>query len=268
MQKLIPFGIAGAAVAIAALVGGYQLGKTGRADAPVIAAAPTETGSPELGESIRNYLLANPELIAEMQAALEEKQQEEQRLASLDTIKNASADIFNASADAVVGNPQGKTTIVEFYDYNCGFCRRAMDDMNALTGADPDLRFVLKELPILGPDSQKAHIVSQAFHRLMPEKYGEFHSRLLSGGNGRATEESAILVATSFGADEAALRAEMQNPEVIAALQKNFELADRLQITGTPSYVIGDEVVFGALGQQVLSEKIANARAQCQTAAC
>lgn len=264
MQKLIPFGIAGAAIAIAALVGGYQLGRTTRISSTPMASA----SSPELGESIRNYLLANPELIAEMQTALEEKQKEEQRLASLDTIKNASADIFNAPTDAVVGNPQGKTTIVEFYDYNCGFCRRAIEDMQALTSADPDLRFVLKELPILGRDSQRAHIVSQAFHRLMPEKYAEFHNRLLGGNDGRATEESAILVATSLGANEEALRAEMKKPEVIQALQKNFELADRLQITGTPSYVIGDEVVFGALGKQVLTEKIASARAQCQTAAC
>jgi len=264
MQKLIPFGVAGAAIAVAALVGGYQIGRTTRINTPQTAF----TGSPETGEAIRNYLLANPELIAEMQAALDDKQKEEQRLASLDAIKNASEDIFDAPTDAVVGNPQGKTTIVEFYDYNCGFCRRAIEDMQALTSADPDLRFVLKELPILGPDSQRAHIVSQAFHRLMPEKYAEFHNRLLGGSGGRATEESAILVATSLGADEAALRAEMKKPEVIQALQKNFELADRLQITGTPSYVIGDEVVFGALGQQVLTEKIASARAQCQTAAC
>ncbi|MCO5065970.1 MAG: DsbA family protein [Rhizobiaceae bacterium] len=266
MQKILPYGIAGAVVAIASLVGGYQLGAVARDGAP--AAAATAAISPELGESIRNYLMQNPELIAEMQTALEDKQREEQRLASLDTIKNASVAIFNAPTDAVVGNPQGKTTIVEFYDYNCGFCRRAIDDMRALTSADPDLRFVLKELPILGPDSQKAHIVSQAFHRLMPEKYAEFHNRLLGGSGGRATEASAILVATSLGVDEAALRAEMKKPEVIEALQKNFELADRLQITGTPSYVIGDEVIFGALGQQVLTDKIASARAQCQTAAC
>ncbi|MGC4027136.1 MAG: DsbA family protein [Mesorhizobium sp.] len=264
MQKLIPYGIAGAAIAVAALIGGYQLGKTTRISTREVAVSER----PAMGESIRNYLLANPELIAEMQTALEEKQKEEQRLASLDTIKNASAEIFNSPADAVVGNPQGKTTIVEFYDYNCGFCRRAIEDMQALTTSDPNLRFVLKELPILGPDSQRAHIVSQAFHRLMPEKYAEFHNRLLGGGGGRATEQSAILVATSLGVDEAALRAEMKKPEVIQTLQKNFELADRLQITGTPSYVIGDEVVFGALGQQVLTEKIASARAQCQTSAC
>ena len=91
-----------------------------------------------------------------MQEALEAKQKEEQRIASLEVIKNAKDEIFNAAYDGVVGNPNGKVTIVEFYDYNCGFCKRAIDDMLALTKADPDLRFVLKEFPILGPDSQKA----------------------------------------------------------------------------------------------------------------
>ncbi|MBX3596249.1 MAG: DsbA family protein [Rhizobiaceae bacterium] len=265
MKKLIPIGVAGTIVSLAALVCGYQIARSGM-NVPVNAAATGAT--PELGESIRNYLLANPELLTEMQTVMEEKERAEQLQASMATIKDASADIFKAPSDAVIGNPQGKTTIVEFYDYNCGFCRRAMDDMYALTKADPDLRFVLKELPILGPDSQRAHIVSQAFHRLMPEKYTEFHNQLLGGDKGRATEESAVSIAVALGADEAALRAEMQKPEVIAALQKNFELADRLQITGTPSYVIGDEVVFGALGEQILSQKIAAAREQCQTAAC
>ena len=129
----------------------------------------------------------NPELLLEMQQALETKQREEQRVANLEVIKDAKDEIFNAAYDGVVGNPDGKTTIVEFYDYNCGFCKRAQEDMLALTAADPDLRFVLKEFPILGPDSQKAHVVSMAFRALMPEKYGDFHNQLL-GGQGRASE--------------------------------------------------------------------------------
>lgn len=90
----------------------------------------------------------------------------------------------------------------------------------------------------------------------------------LLGSEGRATEETAMQVALELGADEAALRAEMANPEVIGALQKNYELAEKLGITGTPSYVVGNEVVFGALGQAVLSEKISSARANCEPSAC
>ena len=152
--------------------------------------------------------------------------------------------------------PNGKVTIVEFYDYNCGYCKRAIEDMQALTAADPDLRFVLKEFPILGPDSQKASVVSMAFHKMMPEKYGEFHNQLL-GGQGRAGEASAIKIAVSLGADEAKLREAMKDPKITDIFAKTYDLANKLAITGTPSYVVGNEVVFGAQGREVLTEKIA-----------
>ncbi len=139
--------------------------------------------------------------------------------------------------------------------------------MLALTESDPDLRFVLKEFPILGPDSQKAHVVSQAFLKLMPEKYGEFHNELL-GSKSRATEAAAIKIAVSLGADEAKLREEMKNPAISDTFARTYDLANKLAITGTPSYVVGDEVVFGALGKDVLTEKIAAAKAACASAAC
>jgi protein-disulfide isomerase len=209
---------------------------------------------------IRDYLLKNPEILLEVQDALDAKQKEEQRIASEGVIRQDRDEIFNSKYDGVVGNPNGKVTIVEFYDYNCGFCKRAIQDMRALTKADPDLRFVLKEFPILGPDSQKASVVSMAFHKLMPEKYGAFHNALL-GGEGRATEAAAIKVALSLGEDEAKLREAMKDPEIPQIFSKTYDLANRLTITGTPSYVVGNEVVFGALGQEVLAQKIAAAKA-------
>ena len=124
--------------------------------------------------------------------------------------------VEHRDATTLARGAAGKVTIVEFYDYNCAYCRHAIQDMRNLTAADPDLRFVLKEFPILGPDSQKAHVVSMAFHKLMPEKYGEFHNRLL-GGQGRAGEASAIKVALSLGADEARLREVMKDPAIQAA---------------------------------------------------
>lgn len=224
-------------------------------------AAPVESkiDRAEVEGIIRDYLLKNPEVLLEVQEALEAKQKEEQRLASLGVIKDNKEEIFNSTFDGIVGNPNGKVTIVEFYDYNCGFCKRAMEDMRTLTAADPELRFVLKEFPILSPDSQKASVVSMAFHLMMPEKYGEFHKALL-GGEGRATEATALKVALSLGADEAELRAKMQDPSIVEALSKTYDLANKLAITGTPSYVVGNEVVFGALGPEVLAEKIAEAK--------
>lgn len=233
----------------------------------VAAATTTPVERAEIEKIVREYLVSNPEILMEMQQALEIKQQEEQRLAHLEVIKGAKEAIFNASYDGFVGNPDGKTVIVEFYDYNCGYCKRAQEDMLTLTESDPDLRFVLKEFPILGPDSQKASIVSMAFRTLMPERHGEFHN-LLIGGQGRASEDAAIKIALQLGVDEDSLRKEMKNPAITAAFAETYDLANKLQITGTPSYVVGNEVVFGALGPEVLGQKIAEARACMANATC
>lgn len=270
MQRIV-WGVVGAAVSVAALAGGYYMARpaynSDLASPAVVAAANQTIDVKAVEEIVRNYLLENPEIMIEVQAALEERQKDEQRVASSGAIKQAKDEIFNASSDAVFGNPNGKTTIVEFYDYNCGFCKRAFKDMNALISSDPDLRFVLKELPILGPDSQKAHVVSQALHKIAPDKYQAFHNEII-GGSERATEDYAVAVALSLGVDEAKLREAMADPAIAATFERSIQLANHLAVTGTPSYVIGDEVVFGAMGEEVLREKIEAARATCQTAAC
>lgn len=265
MSKAIVLGIAGVSVSFAMLAVGYLAGS--RPDL-ISATPPAQASTPSTNVAargdveaiVREYLLANPEILVEMQTALDIRERDGQRLAQVETIRSASDEIFNASYDGVVGNPNGSVTIVEFFDYNCGFCKRAMEDMEAMVADDPDLRFVLKEFPILGPDSQKAHVVSMAFRNLAPEKYGDFHRDLLSGG--RATEDAAISAALGLGVDEAALREEMKNPAITAAFEQTYDLANQLAVTGTPSYVIGNEVVFGALGQIVLAEKVELARAE------
>ncbi|KQZ13202.1 disulfide bond formation protein DsbA [Mesorhizobium sp. Root554] len=272
MIRAILLGTTGLAVALVMLGAGFAAGNApvaqaqaaGAEETPAVvqmaaAETPTTVDRKEVEGIVRDYLLKNPEIMLEVQGALEAKQQEEQRLAHLGVIDDNKDEIFNSAFDGIVGNRDGKVTIVEFYDYNCGFCKRAIDDMQALTKADPELRFVLKEFPILGPDSQKASVVSMAFHKLMPEKYGEFHNALL-GGQGRATEEAAVKIALSLGADEAKLREHMQDPDIPAAFAKTYELANKLAITGTPSYVVGNEVIFGALGKEVLAEKIEAAK--------
>jgi protein-disulfide isomerase len=271
MKKTIAFGAAGLAASAGIFALGYFAGTgpvSGKVGEMPIVSAATENaiGRAEVETILRDYLLTNPELMIEVQTALETKQREQQRLAQLEIISEASEEIFKASYDGIIGNPDGKTTVVEFFDYNCSFCKRALSDMEAMVAADPDLRFVMKEFPILGPDSQEAHLVSMAFRALMPEKYGEFHRGLL-GGAGKADGASAMKLALSLGADEAALRQKMQDPVIEQAFAATYDLANKLSITGTPSYVVGDEVVFGALGQDVLEEKIANLRT-CDSATC
>jgi protein-disulfide isomerase len=223
------------------------------------------TNKAEIEKIIKEYLLANPEIMVEMQEALTAKREKQEKITRDKAISSSGAAIFEASADAVLGNPKGDVTVVEFYDYNCGYCKRALSDMDAMIKADPNLRFVLKEYPILGEDSLKAHVVAQAFKKLMPEKYADFHRTLLSGE--RATEDSAIAVAVLLGANEAELRKGMSDPAISILFDQNHQLATALNITGTPSYVIKDDVVFGAMGADVLSGKVANVR-KCQSTIC
>ena len=266
MRKFLGFSVGRFAVAAAILVLGSVPGPQSVIAAETAANAPAPIDRAAIEAIIRDYLLSNPEVLLEAQAALEAKQKEEQRVAQLETIRNANEHIFSSEHDGIYGNPEAKYTLVEFFDYNCGYCKRAMGDMLAMTEANPDVRFVLKEFPILGPDSMKAHVVSMAFHKLMPEKYGEFHAELL-GGAAKADEDSAMQIALSLGADEAALREAMKDPTINETFSQTYELANQLGISGTPSYVVGEEVIYGALGRQVLEEKVANL-GQCGEATC
>ncbi|MGB7431374.1 MAG: DsbA family protein [Ahrensia sp.] len=218
----------------------------------------------EIGTIVREYLLENPEILVEMQTVLEERQRVAEAEARTQILSEASDRIFNNAKDPVLGNPDGDITIVEFFDYNCGFCRRAHSDMVALLDSDPNVRFVIKEFPILGPDSQQAHTVSLAFQRIMPDRYGEFMDRLITG-DGRADEATALALAAEFGVEEAKMRFEMENPDIIASVQETYELANALGITGTPTYVIGNEVLAGAVGSETLAQKMANMRECGQT---
>jgi len=233
---------------------------------PLPAVALDEAQKKEFGAFIREYLLANPEIVEEMSQALEIKKEAESRVLAETAITQNKDAIFNAPEDIVLGNPDGDVTVVEFYDYNCGFCKRAMTDMVELLDKDPNVRFVLKEFPILGPDSMAAHRVAMSFRALAPEKYGEFHIKLLSG-DVRATEDYTIDVAKGFGVDEAALRAGMKDPAIDQSIRQTYELANALGISGTPSFVVGNEAVFGAVGAEALLAKIANVR-ECESTVC
>jgi protein-disulfide isomerase len=161
----------------------------------------------------------------------------------------------------VLGNPQGKVTMVEFFDYNCAFCKRALADMLDLLKTDTDLKFVLKEFPVLGPGSVEAAHVAVAARMQDPsgKKYMEFHQKLL-GGRGPADKMRALAVAKDVGFDMTRLEKDMNSDEVKATIEENMKLADALGVSGTPSYVVGDEVVVGAVGLDELRAKIKSER--------
>ena len=161
----------------------------------------------------------------------------------------------------MLGNPDGKVTMVEFFDYNCAYCKRALPDMMSLLKSDPDLKFVLKEFPVLGPGSVEAAHVAVAARMQDPsgKKYIEFHQKLL-GGRGPADKARALAVAKDVGFDVARIEKDMNSDEVKDTIDEDMKLADELGVSGTPSYVVGDQVVVGAVGLDELREKIKDLR--------
>lgn len=192
---------------------------------------------------IKDYLLTNPEILYEVQTALElkmEKQQAEKTKAAI--AKNAK-DIYRHPEAPVAGNPDGDITVVEFFDYNCGYCKRGFSDIAKLIKADPKVRVVFKEFPILSADSEKAAIVALAARQ--QGKYWDVHQKLLST-RGRATEASAMKAAEEAGADMAKLKADMKSDAVKDEIARVKELAKSMGINGTPHFLVGDRSIGGA----------------------
>ncbi len=147
--------------------------------------------------------------------------------------------------------------MVEFFDYNCGFCKRALSDMLDLLKNDPNLKFVLKEFPVLGEGSvEAAHVaVAARMQDTTGKKYIEFHQKLL-GGRGPADKARALAVAKDVGFDMTRIQKDMDSDEVKKTIDEDMKLADALGVNGTPSYVVGDELVVGAVGLDELRDKI------------
>jgi protein-disulfide isomerase len=244
-----------------------------RASAPTAAAAPAPTPASkqalalssgqrsEIERITRDYLLRHPEVIQEAVAELQKRQQSAEADQHRRAVKENAATIFSSPRQVVLGNRQGDVTMVEFFDYNCGYCKHALGDMISLLQTDPRLKVVLKEFPVLGDASVEAAKVAVAV-RMQDEtgaKYLEFHQRLL-GGRGQADRARALAVANELGFDMARLDRDMASPEVKATIDENLKLADALGVNGTPSYVVGDQVVIGAVGLDALKEKLSVAR--------
>ncbi|WP_284727881.1 DsbA family protein [Sphingomonas psychrolutea] len=231
---------------------------------PTTAGALDDAQKKEFGAFIKEYLIANPEIMLDVQDALEQKQRDARLQQASMAVKENKDALFSSSHDIALGNPNGDVTIVEFFDYNCGYCKRALSDMEDILAKDKNVRFVLKEFPILGPESAAAHKVSDAFRKIAPEKYGDFHRALL-GAQGRADEGSALEVAESLGVSEEQIRKMMAESPNDASVKETYQLATSLGITGTPSYIVGDEAVFGAIGAEAIGQKLANVRSCGQT---
>ena len=216
---------------------------------------------------IKNYLVSHPEVLEEAMAELNKRQAAEESQKHEASVSENASTIFNSPRGVVLGNKDGDVTFVEFFDYNCGYCKRAMSDMLDLMKTDPKLKVVLKEFPVLSPGSVEAAQVAVAVRMQDPtgKKYLDFHQKLL-GGRGPADKAHALAAAKDAGLDMARLEKDMATPEVKATIDENFKLAEAMGMNGTPSYVIGKQVVIGAIGLDGLKEKIGVAR--CGKATC
>lgn len=201
-------------------------------------------------------ILENPEII--MQAIdILRAQEDEDKAAAQQQAYIDNKELLTQDPNApVLGNPDGDVTIVEFFDYNCGYCKRAMVAMQAVMEKDKNIRVVYREFPILSEASvfaARAALASRA-----QGKYEEFHWALMSAQN--ADEVSVMTIASQIGLDVAKLRVDMDAPEVVEHIQTSRDVAAALQFTGTPSFIIGDQIVGGFVPQDVMEEVIAEQR--------
>jgi protein-disulfide isomerase len=237
--------------------------------APVATSAQSFSDSQrgEIEQIVKNYLLAHPEVLEDVSAELSKRQAAAEALKHEAAVTKNADTIFSSPRGVTLGNKDGDVTFVEFFDYNCGYCKRAMSDMLDLLKADPKLKVVLKEFPVLGPGSVEAAQVAVAVRMQDPsgKKYLDFHQRLL-GERGQADKTHALAAAKQAGLDMTRIEKDMSSPEVRATLEENFKLAEAMGMNGTPSYVIGKQVVVGAVGLETLKEKISTAR--CGKASC
>lgn len=214
---------------------------------------------------IESYLMADPKILQRMSVALDTTLRAEEREQATGAIASMRDAIFNDPDQVVLGNPNGDVTLVEFFDYNCGYCRSAMPDTAALLAEDPNLRIVLKEFPILSNESIDAARIGVLVGKSDAD-YWAFHETLFTG-RGQVDKQVALDAAAALGLNPVTLELDMGSEAVSKTIQTSYDIAKALNITGTPTYVIGNEIIPGAIGLDELRTRIANMR-KCGETEC
>lgn len=218
-----------------------------------------------LNPMIEDYLMGDPRILQRLSTKLEDEIRVAEAIAAKEAIATMQDAIFNDPDHIVLGNPEGDVTLVEMFDYNCGYCRGALPDLATLIAEDPGLKVILKEFPILSKDSvdaaRVAVLVSQE-----PVDYWTFHQALFSG-RGAVTGQAALDAARDLGLNPVTLELDMQSEAVTKIIQKSYDIAQALNVSGTPTYIIGDEIIPGAIGIDELRLRIANMR-ECGATVC
>lgn len=243
-------GVIAALAAVAAFFALYEGGNSGESELSSVDLPPgLERG--ELETVIREYILAHPEIIPEAMDRLQQRRQGQLVAAVRSDLETPFASAWAGAADADV-------TIVEFFDYACGYCRASLPDVQRLLREDDDLRVVFRELPILSPESETAARVSLAVAQ-QRAGYFDFHRAMYAAG--RPSPETIAEAQREAGVDRARIEAATDDAEIDAELRRNMELARRLELTGTPAFIVGDQVLSGAVGYDRLKQAVEEARA-------
>ena len=206
---------------------------------------------------VREYLLEHPEVIEEAVRILQARREAEQQNRTRAAIAAHDKALLAHPMSPVSGNPKGDVTLVEFFDYQCGYCKRSLKPVMDLLESDKQLRIVWKEFPILGPVSRFAARASMASEK--QGRYLEFHEAVM-GARGKLTEKRVMALAADAGLDVGRLRRDMEDPAIEDYLDETIRLARTLGINGTPAFVIGNALAPGAVGGERLKELIAKAR--------
>ncbi len=209
---------------------------------------------------VRAYLIEHPEVLMEAIQVLEARRGANKREADAEMIARHGEQLFHDPNSWVGGNPDGDVTLVEFSDYRCGYCKKAHPELQELLQRDPNIRLVVKEFPILGPDSVTAARIATAALDLDPSKYGELNDALMSF-DGALTEAAAYQIAGYAGYDIAALKARAASAEIEARIGDNYALARGMGLQGTPSFIIGNQIIRGYLPVDSMLAAVAEARA-------
>ena len=235
------------------------------AEKPLIVSEPA-IDEATLAPMIEDYLMGNPRILQQMSEKLETEVRTAEAAAQKQAIAQYREAIFNEPGQIVVGNPNGDVTLVEMFDYNCSYCRGALPDLATLIAEDPNLKVVLKEFPILSQGSVEAAKVGILVGQQDTVDYWDFHQALFQS-RGQVGLDTALDAAEKLGLSRASLQLDVESAHVDATIQKSYDIAKALNISGTPTYIIGDELIPGAIGIEELRTRIANMRA-CGATAC
>ncbi|WP_024870592.1 DsbA family protein [Tolumonas lignilytica] len=200
----------------------------------------------EVEKIVREYLVSNPEILIEMSNALRAKQEMQQSETDKALLKKHANQLFQQADDPVTGNPKGSLTIVEFVDYNCGYCKRSAPLVQELLKKDQDIRYIYKEFPILTETSVIASKAALAVNALFPAKYAAFHDALMAHEGALKSTDDIASIAQGLGLDWNKISEKAKDPAIERKIAINHAMAQTLNITGTPAFIIGDQLLRGA----------------------